>query len=520
MKLIGEEELVTFMADHLNVPMMRLSDYLIDSTTIEMVPEALARRYELIPLFKIGDNLTVAMVDPLDIEALDELRLVTGCNVDPVIATENDIHKALDQHYGARGTIEEVVESIEEQEPDLAAAKDEEIDLRKLQDIAGEAPVIKLVNVLIMEAVKSNASDIHIEPEADSLRVRYRVDGVLQETYNPPKHLQPAIISRIKIMAGMDIAQKRVPQDGRIMVTMGNRAIDLRVSSQPTVHGENVVLRILDRATALVDLNKLGFGEKDKKSFSKLIRRSFGIILVTGPTGSGKTTTLYSALDIINSPDKNIMTVEEPVEYQMPLVRQTQVDRKMGVDFSTALRTILRQDPDVVLVGEIRDLETAEMAVRAALTGHLVFSTLHTNDAPSAVTRLIDIGVEPFLVASSAIAILAQRLVRKICEYCKEDYTPSKAVLESWGLDAEGDYKFARGRGCEKCRKTGYSGRIGIFELMIIDEKIRELIIARAPSTKIKEAAVAAGMSALKEDGLKKALAGITTLKEVARVAL
>jgi len=520
MNMITEEELVNFLSNRLKVPMMSLSGYLIDPGTLETVPESFARKYLLIPLFKIKDTLTVATVDPLDIEALDELRSITQCNIDPMIATETDIRKALDQHYGTRGSMEDVVKSIEEGQPDLSRATEDELDAKKLHDIAEEAPVIKLVNIMIMEAVKAQASDVHIEPEAGALRVRYRIDGVLHEAYSPPKHLQPAIISRVKIMAGMDIAQKRVPQDGRILVKMGNREIDLRVSVQPTLHGENTVIRILDSSASIVDLERLGFAEREKRLFSELIRRSYGIILVTGPTGSGKTTTLYSALNIINTVDKNIMTVEEPVEYQMELVRQTQVDRKVGVDFASALRSILRQDPDIIFVGEIRDRETADMAVRSALTGHLVFSTLHTNDAPGALTRLVDIGIEPYLVASSTIAVLAQRLVRKICDACKEPFAPSKATLLEWGLDEKGKYSFYRGKGCKKCRDSGYSGRIGIYELMILDDVIRERLMSRAPSTAIKEAAVAAGMITLRQDGLRKALDGITTLEEVARVAL
>ncbi|MEI6632927.1 MAG: ATPase, T2SS/T4P/T4SS family [Chlamydiota bacterium] len=520
LKMTGEEELLSFTAKQLNVPLMNLEGYLVDPATLELVPEGLARKYLLIPLFKIEDTLTVAMEDPLDINALDELRFHIGCAIEPVLAADSDIRKAIDQHYGARGSMEEVVRHIEEDEPSLAAAKDGEIDLRMLQSIVEEAPVIKLVNLMIMEAIKARASDIHIEPEADMLRVRYRVDGVLNETYSPPKHLQPAIISRVKIMAGMDIAQKRIPQDGRIMVRMGNRDIDMRVSVQPTIHGENVVMRILDRGSVIVDLDALGFSVRDRAAFSELITRSYGMLLVTGPTGSGKTTTLYSAINMINTPDKNIMTVEEPVEYQMAMVRQTQVDRKVGVDFATALRTILRQDPNVILVGEIRDLETAEMAVRSALTGHLVFSTLHTNDAPSALTRLIDIGVEPFLVASSTIAVLAQRLVRTLCQACREPYAPSPKTLDGWKLDQKDVKKLFKPKGCEKCRDTGYSGRMGIFELMLIDEQIRDLIMGRAPSTKMREAAIRGGMKTLREDGLRLAIEGRTTLEEVARVAL
>lgn len=519
MKLISEEQMATFISNQLNVPMIGLSSYLIDPGTVELLSETMVRRYLVIPLFKIEDTLTVAMADPLDVLALDELRYSTGCNIDPVIATETDIRNAIDQHYGAKGSIEEVVRNMEETAEEITVKKEDEFDLKKLQDMAEEAPVIRLVNILIINAVKDKASDIHIEPEATSLRIRYRIDGVLYEATPPPKHLQSAIISRIKIMAGMDIAQKRVPQDGRIMVQIANRDIDLRVSMQPTIHGENAVIRILDRAGAVVDLDELGFAKKNNKIFCELIKKSHGIILVTGPTGSGKTTTLYSSLNMINSIDKNIMTVEEPVEYQMELVRQTQVDRKVGLDFATALRTILRQDPDVILVGEIRDRETAEMAVRAALTGHLVFSTLHTNDAPGAPARLLDIGVEPFLIASSTIAVLAQRLVRKICEHCKEDYTPSKELLRRWALNPDSNYTLARGRGCEKCRDSGYSGRVAIFEIMVLDDIIRSLIMERAPSSKIKEAAVKAGMTTLRQDGLRKALAKVTTLEEVARVA-
>lgn len=489
--LISEEDLTAFLSQQLNLPHIDLTNYLIDPKIIDLVPEDLARKHLFIPVLKIGKALTVAMVDPLDVFALDELRMKTDLEIEPAVTGETELKKALDQHYRTKGTMEEVIEHLDREE--LGIRAEEEPELKKLQGIAEEPPVIKLVNLMVIAAVREGASDIHIEPEEEALKTRFRVDGILHERTSPPKYLQSAIISRIKIMASLNIAERRIPQDGRIQMKLEGREIDIRVSFIPTMYGENAVLRLLDRSNAILELKQLGFLSSALAKYEKLIVRPHGIILVTGPTGSGKTTTLYASLNMINSEDKNIITIEDPIEYHLGGIRQMQVNPKVGLKFATGLRSILRQDPDVIMVGEIRDLETAEIAVQAALTGHLVFSTLHTNDAPGAVTRLLDMGVEPFLISSSVIGILAQRLVRTICEECK-------------------------GKGCKVCLSTGFKGRTGIFELMLADEEIRKLTAAKASSDELRKAAVKAGMKTLRQDGEEKVKQGLTTKEEVMRV--
>ncbi|MBI5144391.1 MAG: type II secretion system ATPase GspE [Candidatus Omnitrophica bacterium] len=512
---ITEEDIVNTIAESMRVLYVDLKDYLIDTEVIKLMPEDLARKYKAIPLFKIGDTLTLAMANPRDIMALDEIRIRSRIQViEPVLSTEKAIYDAIGQYYGVTGTLDDVIKSLGK--VSLPLIETEAQGLKTLAKAAEEAPVVKLVNLILMQAVKEKASDIHIEPEEDILRVRFRVDGILHEVSNPPKNLQSVIASRIKILANIDIAETRKPQDGRIRLKMENRALDLRVSTFPTIHGENIVLRVLDKSSVILGLADLGFSEKDLKDFDRLIRSPYGIILVTGPTGSGKTTTLYSALTTINSVEKNIITVEDPVEYELPLIRQTQVNPKAGLTFATGLRSILRQDPDIVMVGEIRDKETADIAIQASLTGHLVFSTLHTNDAPSALTRLIDMGVEPFLISSSVIGILAQRLVRVICKECKEKYPPSNDVLKELGLKEAPS--FCRGRGCEVCKNTGYAGRIGIFEFLHISEEIKKLIVTKASADEVKKKAVMEGMRTLRDDGLDKTRRGITTIEEVLRV--
>lgn len=510
--MVDEEAILSFVEEQLGIPRMDISNYLIDPKVLELVPENFARKNLLIPLFKIGDTLTVAMVDPMDVFALDELRLKVRCEVESVVVAEKDLLMALDQYYGAKGTMEEVVKSIDKAK--LGLKEGEEPELKTLEGLVEEAPVVKLVNLMIMEAINAGASDIHIEPDENILRTRYRVDGILHEVTSPPKHLQSAVVSRIKILSGMDIAEKRVPQDGRFQLKLENRQIDCRVSTVPTVYGENVVIRLLDLTSILLGLGELGLSPEALSVYEKLIRKSYGIILVTGPTGSGKTTTLYSSLNTINSPEKNIITIEDPIEYRLELVRQMQVNPKAGLTFANGLRSILRQDPDIIMVGEIRDLDTAEISIQAALTGHLVFSTLHTNDAPGAITRLVDMGVEPFLIASSIIGVVAQRLVRKICQDCKEPYVPS--FLKNMGLSEK--TKFFRGKGCKKCMNTGYRGRLGIFELMIPNDQIRALAVAKASATEIRKAALKSGMVTMRDDGVEKVKSGITTLEEVLRV--
>ena len=487
---MAEDDLVAFVSDKLGIPRIELGNYLIDPKIAELVPEALARKYMAIPVLKIGNRLTCAMVDPWNIFALDEMRMKTGLTIEPAVATEAEIKKSLEQYYGAKGSMEDLIKTIDADK--LGIKEGEEIDTKKLQGIVEEPVVIKLVNLIVVKAVKEGASDIHIEPEESALKTRFRVDGMLHEVSSPPKHLQSAIISRIKIMANLDIAERRKPQDGRFSIKMEGRGIDVRVSCVPTIFGENVVLRLLDVASALLTLEKLGFSKDTREKFEKLIKRPHGIILVTGPTGSGKTTTLYAALDKINTVEKHIITVEDPVEYRLEGIRQIQINPKVELTFANGLKSILRQDPDVIMVGEMRDFETAEIAIQAALTGHLVFSTLHTNDAPGAVTRMVDMGVEPFLVSSSIIGVLAQRLVRVPCKGCN-------------------------GKGCDKCMKTGYKGRVGIYELMPVNEEIRNLIIAKRPTDEIRKKALESGMVPLKQDGDEKIKDGLTTKEEVAR---
>lgn len=507
---ISEEDIAKVRASALNYPYMDLADYLIDTELIKIFPEYLAKKYKVVPLFTVGSSITLAMVDPHDIIAIDQIRQVSKMDtVYPVLVSEKGIQRILDSYYGSSGSVEEIINSIERQKLDESQNKN-------LAEAAEEAPIIKLVNMLITQAVKDRASDIHIEPEAECVRVRCRIDGILHETVVMPKKLQSVVTSRIKILANMDIAESRKPQDGRIRLKMENKDLDIRVSAFPTVHGENVVMRLLDKASVLLGLKELGFYGEDFENFNKLIHRPNGIILVTGPTGSGKTTTLYSAMATISSMETNILTIEDPVEYEIPLIRQTQVNPKAGITFANGLRSILRQDPDVIMVGEIRDKETADIAIQAALTGHLVLATLHTNDAASAVTRLVDMGIEPFLVSSAVIGIAAQRLVRLICDKCKEKYIPEKEVLED--LNLKKDAEFYRGRGCDKCKHSGFKGRTSIFELLIINEEIRKLIEIRKSADEIKRKAIELGMKTLREDGLIKVQEGLVVPEEVLRV--
>lgn len=505
---LAPPELSRVIAMQAGVSAFDLANYIIDPGVIKIVGEDIAVKYKVIPVFKINYTLTVAMTDPSNVFIIDELSRLTGCTIEPVLADEMAIRKAQDQYYGGAGTIQEIVASIDQQK------------LQEGEKLGEEAPIVRLVNIIIIEAVQSNASDIHIEPEEKYMGVRYRIDGMLHTHTYLPKNLQAAVISRFKIMSNLDIAEKRIPQDGRILMKVGNKEIDFRVSSCPTINGENIVLRILDRSNTTIGLESLGFPPQELKALGDLIEQPYGIFLVTGPTGSGKTTTLYSSLQRINKEDINIMTVEDPVEYQFPRIRQVQINPKAGLLFSTALRSFLRQDPDVIMVGEIRDLETAEIAVQAALTGHLVLSTLHTNDSPTAFTRLIEMGVEPFLVSSSLLGVLAQRLVRRVCTKCKEEYVPSKALLETLGLkDKVGsDIKLMRGKGCQLCGSTGYKGRIGIYELLKMNLQIQDLVLNRASAEEIRDVAQKHGMRTLREAALDKMLTGVTTPEEVIRI--
>jgi len=501
--LMTEQDLAALVATQSGVTSIDLANYLIKPDIVQLVPEPLARKHTLMPIFKIGESLTVAMEDPLNFFAVDELRLKTKCDIKTVVASETSIRQAIDQYYGSAGTIAEVAQAIQDAS---LPQKDEQL--------AAEAPVIRLVNLLIMQAMKESASDIHLEPGDGLLRTRFRIDGVLREVNGPPAHLHAAVVSRVKVLAKLDIAEKRKPQDGRFRLKMEGRDIDLRVSTVPTQFGEKVVMRLLDSSRALLSFEQLGLEEPMRAQVERLIRLPHGILLVTGPTGSGKTTTLYTALSAINSVERNIITIEDPVEYQLPGVNQVQVNPKAEVTFASALRSFLRQDPNVIMVGEIRDRETAEIAIQAALTGHLVFSTLHTNDAPSSLTRLVEMGIEPFLVASAVAGVIAQRLVRVICPKCKEPHHPPTDLTDTLPSTAQ----FFRGKGCASCRQGGYKGRIGLFEILPMADAIKDLVVSKAPAHVIQEAGRKAGLRTLREDGLAKALAGLTTLEEVVRV--
>lgn len=485
-----------------------LDSYLIDEKLIAMVPESLARQYQLIPLFKIGDTLTLAMADSRNIFALDEVRLETGCEVEAVVSTDIQIKTAINRYYGVKGSIiKEVIKKFDETVSMPSGVKG--------------TPAIKLLNLIIGQAIRNGASDIHLEPDEHYLRTRYRIDGLLHEMNSVPKDIQFAIISRVKVMGNMDISETRAPQDGRAQIKMENKDIELRISSFPTVHGENMVIRILDQIAALKDLEDMGFSPETLKNYKVITKRPYGIILITGPTGSGKTTTLYASLNAINSPEKNIVTIEDPVEYRLNLIRQTQINPKANITFASAMRSILRQDPDVIMVGEIRDWETAETAIRAASTGHLVFSTLHTNDAPGAVTRLMDMGVEPYLTASAVVGVLAQRLVRTICPKCKESYRPEEEDLKDLAIKRTKDLVFYRGKGCKNCWQTGYKGRIALYEFLVVTDPIRDLILQRASARMIKDVAQKTqGMKTLWKDGIDKILKGITTIDEVNKTTI
>lgn len=520
--VISKEELYEVLQYIYETELVDLSNYVIDPEVISLIPEKTALRLKLIPLSKNNGELVIAMANPLDVYAIDFIRDHTKVKkVKSLMAPEEDILSAITSYYQL-GEYDDIIERLGTE----VIFREEEIeeDSKKLEAISREAPIIQLVNMLIVQGVKDRASDIHIEPNEKGLLIRFRIDGMLHDIRTLPNSIKSAIISRIKILAKMDIAERRLPQDGRFQVTFGSREVDLRVSSIPTVFGEKVVLRLLDKSKGLIKLEQLGFLTEQLEEFRSIIARSYGIILLTGPTGSGKTTTLYAALNEVNSNDKNIITVEDPVEYKLNRINQIQVKPKINLTFANTLRSILRQDPDIIMVGEIRDGETAQIAVQAALTGHLVLSTLHTNDAASAINRLIDMNVETFLISSSVIAVIAQRLVRVICEQCKEEYEPGKDVLKALNLTDNSNedshpVKLHRGAGCPLCKNTGYYGRTSIYELIALDEDIRELIISKASSNIIKEAAIKKGMKTLKESGLKKVLQGITTIEEVLRVA-
>jgi type IV pilus assembly protein PilB len=511
--MIKEADLVRALAEQVGLEFVDLNEFPIDATSTVLLPEALSRRYRAIPIGEREGRLLVAMSDPANVYALDDIRTITGRDVQPVVATANDVEEAIQKFSGMDSQVEAMAsiaaESVDETTADLEEA---------LED----APIVKLVNAIMTQAVGDRASDVHLEPAEHNVRIRFRVDGVLHEPMPPaPKSIQGGLISRLKVMADLNIAERRVPQDGRISMKVGGRALDLRVATLPTVHGEKVVIRVLDKSNALLRLEDLGFLENAYDRFSESFRKPYGAILVTGPTGSGKSTTMYSTLNILNEESKNIITVEDPVEYRLAGVNQMQVNPKAGLTFASALRSILRADPDIVLIGEIRDKETATIAIEAALTGHLVLSSLHTNDAPSAISRLVEMDVETFLVASAIDAVVAQRLARKLCERCRVVYQPEQAELEAAGfpewLWPEIPQLF-KAQGCPACSNTGYRGRIGLYEVMQMSEEIERLTVERASADAIRNVAVQQGMMTLRDDGLEKARMGITTLDEVARV--
>jgi type IV pilus assembly protein PilB len=505
-------------AAHFGAEYVPLGELRIPDDVLALVRRDVAKRFNVVPVRKEEHGLVVAMADPSDLDTLDGLQHTLNMEIIPAVATPEDIEAAIAKLYGVRDdSVSKMIQDITEGEVEVARIASVQTD--DGSTVEADAPIIKLVNTMIVEAFKMRASDIHLEPLDKRFRVRYRIDGMLHEMKSPPKRLQASIISRLKIMSNMSIAERRIPQDGRIQATVGNKTIDLRVSCLPTTHGESIVMRILDKEGLKLGLGELGFFSDDQQTFERLIGLPDGILLVTGPTGSGKTTTLYAVLNYINRPDRKIITVEDPVEYVMSGINQVQVNEAVGLTFAAALRAMLRQAPNVIMLGEIRDLETASIAINASLTGHLVFSTLHTNDAPSAVTRLIDIGVKPFLVASSSRALMAQRLVRKVCKKCGQPYQPPQSELQALNIDAAqaASATFRKGRGCPECNKTGYRGRMGIFEIFVIEDEVRKLIYEKVPATVLRARARELGMRTLREDGTRKVLAGLTTPEEVIR---
>lgn len=508
-------------AAHFGVEMVTLADLRLDDELISSVPRTVAKRYRVIPVYRHGNHLAVALSDPSDLNTIDSLQHILRAELEVRVATEEELEAALKKYYGADDSdLGKMIQDITEGEVEVVGMpKAGEGDDGTTVD--ADAPIIKLVNSIIVEAFKMRASDIHLEPMSKVFRVRYRIDGVLHEVKSPPKRLQASIISRLKIQSNMSIAEKRVPQDGRIQSHVGGKVIDLRVSCLPTNHGESIVMRILDKEGLKLGLPELGFFTDDQQTFERLIALPDGILLVTGPTGSGKTTTLYSCLNFINRPDRKIITVEDPVEYVLAGINQVQVSETVGLSFALALRSMLRQAPNVIMLGEIRDLETASIAINASLTGHLVFSTLHTNDAPGAVTRLIDIGVKPFLVASSTRALMAQRLVRKICRKCAAPHMPTEAELKALNIDpGMQGANFMKGKGCSECNKLGCKGRFGIFEVFVISDEARKLIYDKVPSAVLRAQAREMGMRTLREDGARKVVAGLTTAEEVIRATV
>ena len=537
---VKDEDITALLSKQYGVPSINLTQFEIDASIIKLIPAETAYKYQIIPLSRAGATLTIAMTDPTNVFAMDDIKFMTGYNVEPVVASETAVVEAINRYYSAGGvrvaggqeqpqsTLEMVTRALEETDltdgDDVEVIQDlEEIDVNSLEKQSGEAPVIRLVNLMLMSAIQKGASDIHIEPYEKEFRVRFRIDGILYNVMAPPMKFRDAITSRLKIMAKLDIAEKRLPQDGRIKIRFADagqaKEIDFRVSCLPTLFGEKIVLRLLDKSKLMLDMTKLGFESDSLRKLETAIGKPWGMVLVTGPTGSGKTNTLYSSISKINTPETNIMTAEDPVEFNLVGVNQVQVRENIGLNFAAALRSFLRQDPNIILVGEIRDFETAEIAVKAALTGHLVLSTLHTNDAPSTVNRLMNMGIEPFLVASSLNLICAQRLVRRICANCKEDHPHAAQAMVEAGFTADEAQKVVpkKGAGCEKCNNTGYKGRVGLYEVMEVTEELRELILVGASALELRRKAIDEGMLTLRRSGLSKVMEGVTTIEEVAR---
>jgi type IV pilus assembly protein PilB len=524
---LTDEDVTNFLSRQYGVPAINLSFFEIDSAVVKLIPHDTAKRYQILPLSRVGASLTIAMVDPTNVFAMDDIKFMTGFNIEPVVASETAIMEGIEKAYNVSApeeNLEAVMASMSEDEADVELqAEEEDVGLAALEKSADEAPIVKLVNIILTEAVKRGASDIHVEPYEKEYRVRFRIDGMLQPIMSPPMKLKDAITSRIKIMAKLDISEKRLPQDGRIMLKMQfggkKKQLDYRVSTLPTLWGEKVVMRLLDKENLRLDMTKLGFEAESLVKFEKAILKPYGMVLVTGPTGSGKTNTLYSAISRLNQPDTNIMTAEDPVEFQLGGVNQVQMKEAIGLNFAAALRAFLRQDPNIILVGEIRDFETAEIAIKAALTGHLVLSTLHTNGAPETISRLMNMGIEPFLVATSVHLIQAQRLVRRICGECAEVVDlPYQALIEAgYSPEEAKTVKVKKGKGCGVCNNSGYKGRTGLYEVMEVDDELRELILVGASALELKKKAIERGMITLRRSGLIKAMNGIVSLEEVAR---
>jgi type IV pilus assembly protein PilB len=527
LSLVGDEDITAVLSRQYGVPSINLKFYEVDPAVIKLIPQETAIRYQIVPLSRVGSTLTIAMTDPTNVFAMDDIKFMTGFNVEPVVASESAIGEAIHKFYGEVESVQaldKVMKDLAGEEADLELTSEEEqMDLATLERAAEEAPIIKLVNLILTDAVKRGASDIHIEPYEKELRVRFRIDGILQTAMTPPLKLKDVITSRVKIMSKLDISEKRLPQDGRIMIKYvrdgKKKELDFRVSSVPTLFGEKIVLRLLDKENLRLDMTKLGFEPESLQKYEKAILRPYGMVLVTGPTGSGKTNTLYSSIARLNTLDTNIMTAEDPVEFQLAGINQVQMKEQIGLNFAAALRAFLRQDPNIILVGEIRDFETAEIAVKAALTGHLVLSTLHTNDAPSTISRLMNMGIEPFLVATSVNLICAQRLVRRVCSQCKEPLVmPPQALLDAGFTQEElPSVQIVHGRGCATCNNTGFKGRLGLYEVMEINDEMRELILVGASALELRKKALEQGMITLRRSGLQKVAAGMTSIEEVVR---